>query len=214
MLSINQKINNYFAKFLTGLIKHKFIASIVLIVVIGSSYFGYTKIFNNNNAIRYVLVQAQKGALIVSVSGSGQVSATNQVDIKSKAGGDIACINVQDGQEIKVGALIAPNSAIKQRGEMNFVEMPQGSDLDIAMTARKTSNMIGIIFKNSLIRQSIKIGISNDEFTEILSGIKEGDLIVTRIIQSTSAKPQAQQQSSGLKIPGINTGGGGGFRRN
>ncbi|MBU2578741.1 efflux RND transporter periplasmic adaptor subunit [Patescibacteria group bacterium] len=107
MLSINQKINNYFAKFLTGLIKHKFIASIVLIVVIGSSYFGYTKIFNNNNAIRYVLVQAQKGALIVSVSGSGQVSATNQVDIKSKAGGDIACINVQDGQEIKVGALIA-----------------------------------------------------------------------------------------------------------
>lgn len=63
---------------------------------------------------------------------------------------------------------------------------------------------------NSPLRQSIEVGIANDEFTEIVSGLKEGDVIIIKTIQSTSVKTtQAQQQSGGLKIPGINTGNSG-----
>jgi len=62
----------------------------------------------------------------------------------------------------------------------------------------------------------VEVGLSNDEFTEIVSGLKEGDLIVTRTIQPSTGttQTQTQQQLGGLRIPGLPTGGtgGGGLR--
>lgn len=118
--------------------------------------------------------------------------------------------------ETKSDILLVPNSAIKQRGEINYVEMPQNSDLIAATDKNKNGAKIaGIILKNSLRRQQIEVEISNDEFTEIISGLKQGDVIITRTIQTIPSKisSQTQQQSNGLKIPGINTGTTGGFKR-
>jgi HlyD family secretion protein len=95
------------SKLLAQLIKHKFTAGILLLVIAGGGYFGYTKIFSNDGAIRYATAQVQKGTLIVSISGSGQVSVSNQVDIKPKASGDIVYVGVKNGQEVKAGTLIA-----------------------------------------------------------------------------------------------------------
>jgi len=53
----------------------------------------------------------EKGTLITTISGSGQVSASNQVDIKTKASGDVTSFNVIKGQEIKAGAKIATLNA-------------------------------------------------------------------------------------------------------
>lgn len=89
------------------IIKHKFIAGIILLALIAGGYWGYTKIFGVDAAARYVSARVQKGALIVSISGSGQVSASNQMDIKPKVSGDVAYVGVKNGQEIKAGALIA-----------------------------------------------------------------------------------------------------------
>ncbi len=83
------------------------ISGAVALVLIVVGYYGYTKIFNSTSTVRYVSAQVQKGTLIVSVSGSGQVSASNQVDIKPKASGDVVYIGVKNGQEVKAGALIA-----------------------------------------------------------------------------------------------------------
>jgi len=96
-----------FSKLLAQLIKHKFIAGIFLLLVAAGGYWGYTKIFNNDGTVRYAVAQVQKGTLIVSISGSGQVSVSNQVDIKPKASGDIVYVGVKNGQEVKAGTLIA-----------------------------------------------------------------------------------------------------------
>jgi len=53
------------------------------------------------------MAAVEKGTLIVSVSGSGQVSALDQIDIKSTVSGEIAYIDVKNGQEVKAGTLIA-----------------------------------------------------------------------------------------------------------
>lgn len=69
------------------------ITGIIVFLVAGGGYFGYTKIFGNNNAVSYATAKVQKGTLIVSITGSGQVSASNQVDIKPKAAGkDISAL--------------------------------------------------------------------------------------------------------------------------
>jgi len=45
--------------------------------------------------------------LISSISGTGQVSASNQVEINPKVSGDLVSVNVKVGQTVKQGDLIA-----------------------------------------------------------------------------------------------------------
>jgi len=107
--------------------------------------------------------------------------------------------------EAKTDVLLVPNAAIKSEGEVNYVEMPAEND-----TALAKANPNGAVLKNPLRRQTVEIGLTNDEFTEIKSGLKEGDVVITRTIQPT--KTTQTQQNSSLRIPGLNTGGGGGVR--
>src|SRR3989344_3330046 len=111
--------------------------------------------------------------------------------------------------EAKPNVLFVPNSAVKSQGGTSYVEIVDGDDRSIALAANTT----GAILKNSPRRQPVEIGTASDEFTEIMSGLKEGDVIVTRTIQPTATQP-TQQQSGGLRIPGLPGGGtgGGGFR--
>jgi len=124
-------------------------------------------------------------------------------DERVKPGMSVSAVIVT---EVKPDVLLVPNSAIKSQGEMSYVEMPAESDVALA-----TANPNGVVFKNPLRRQPVEIGLANDEFTEITDGLKEGDIIVTRTIQPTATQT-TQQQSGGLRIPGLNTGGGGGVR--
>lgn len=111
--------------------------------------------------------------------------------------------------EAKPDVLLVPNSAVKSQGGVSYVEVPDESDRSVA-----TANVSGAVFQNPTRQQQIEIGTANDEFTEIISGLNEGDLVVTRTIQPTAAQAApAGQQNSSLRIPGLNTGGGGGGAR-
>lgn len=95
------------ADFIKKILRRKILAGIIALTLIVGGYFVYKKIFGTGNAIRYITAQVHKGTLIVSISGSGQVSASNQVDLKPKASGDIIYVGVKNGQEVEVGTLIA-----------------------------------------------------------------------------------------------------------
>jgi len=86
--------------------QHKFITTVIIIIIVLGSYFGYKALKGNGQETRYVLAAVEKGTLITSVSGSGQVSAMNQIDIKSKVSGDVIYINAKSGQEVKTGTLL------------------------------------------------------------------------------------------------------------
>lgn len=89
------------------MLQHKFLTTIILLLLATGGYFGYTKFFSANDVVRYVTARVQKGAIIVSISGSGQVSASNQTDIKPKVSGDIVLVAIKNNQEVKAGTLIA-----------------------------------------------------------------------------------------------------------
>lgn len=93
---------------LFGQIKnHKFAAGAIFLIIVGIGYWGYTKIFSGDDAVRYMSAQVEKGTLIVSITGSGQVSAANQVDIKPKASGEITALYIKLGQEVDAGTVLA-----------------------------------------------------------------------------------------------------------
>ena len=94
------------AKLFKQILRKKLIAGISLILIVAGGYFGYQSLIKKNDETRYVTAAVEKGTLIVSIPGSGQVSASDQIDIKPKVSGDVVYVGVKNGQEVKAGALL------------------------------------------------------------------------------------------------------------
>jgi glutamine amidotransferase-like uncharacterized protein len=77
-------MTNFLNKIKLYVFAHKITTFVVLVLFVGVCYFGYTKFKNTNVVLRYVTSKVEKGTIIATISGSGQVSASNQVDIKPK----------------------------------------------------------------------------------------------------------------------------------
>ena len=86
---------------------HKLIAVVAAVLLVFSGYWVFGKLTSAEGETRYILGTVRKGTIVVSTSGSGQVSASNQVDIKPKASGEVIYVGVKSGQEVKAGTLIA-----------------------------------------------------------------------------------------------------------
>lgn len=87
---------------------HKIIALILIIAIVYGGYYGYNKIWGGTAAVtKYVIGSVEKGTLTTSVSGTGQISASNQIDIKPKVSGDIVSLSVTQGQTVKTNDIIA-----------------------------------------------------------------------------------------------------------
>ena len=104
---LNKKIENTINTIKLYLTAHKIISVIVLITLLGGGYWSYKKFTNTDSDIRYITAKVAKGTIIVSISGSGQVSSLNQIDIKAKASGDVIYLPVKDGQRIGGWGLLA-----------------------------------------------------------------------------------------------------------
>jgi RND family efflux transporter MFP subunit len=81
----------------------KIIIGILFVLIIGGGYFYFIKVSKNKNQTRYVLTKVERGTILVSVSGSGQISAEDQRDIKPKVAGEISKIFVEKNREVKAG---------------------------------------------------------------------------------------------------------------
>lgn len=103
--------------------------------------------------------------------------------------------------EMKQDVLLVPNSAVKSSGDINYVEMPNEE-----ITASATGAN-GITLTTAPRQQQIQIGLANDSYTEVTSGLKEGDKVIAQTITSTSATSTNSSGSNSLRIPGV-----GGFR--
>ena len=93
-------------KKITGLIvRHKVKIFIFLIVAVGGAYY-YYKSKGSTEETRYILSKAEKGAIIVSVTGSGQMSASDEIELKPKVSAQIKEVRVKTGQKVKAGDIL------------------------------------------------------------------------------------------------------------
>lgn len=104
--------------------------------------------------------------------------------------------------------LTIPNSAVKTQGANSFVEVVNTSGL----SQEAITDAFGVVLTEQPKRQQVQIGLSNDDVTEIISGLKEGDVVVVSTFsatkQSGSANPSSTQPA--IRIPGLPGGSGGG----
>ena len=88
-------------------LRKKWIIAVVISVLGVGAYLVYAKRKNAPTPTRYITANVERGTLVVSVSGSGQVSTMDQADVKPKVAGDAVSVNVREGQKVANGGILA-----------------------------------------------------------------------------------------------------------
>jgi HlyD family secretion protein len=119
-------------------------------------------------------------------------------------------ISFKDNPQVKIGmtvnadividskkdVLVVPNSAIKTMGNRKYVEIPDEKE---NLNSRE-SRSVALEYPPKMV--FIKTGLSDDKNTEILEGLKDGDLIILRKISGSNNSNQfsqnQQQNQQGL----------------
>ncbi len=144
--------------------KHKVATVLIAAVVLGVVYTGYKKIAGNNGVVQYAVAEVQKGTVVVSVSGSGQVSASNQLDLKPKVSGDVVFLGVKEGQEVKSGNLLVQLDAQDaQKAVRDAQANLENAQLALDKLTQPADKLSLIQAENSLARaQDSKVSATDD----------------------------------------------------
>jgi HlyD family secretion protein len=94
-------MKNIFLKILKS--KKFYFALIILLII---SYFVYPRIFKKES-VRYVLGEVQRGNLEIKVSGTGEIVPIEEINVKSKVGGEVTFLNVKEGDNVYQGQILA-----------------------------------------------------------------------------------------------------------
>ncbi len=88
----------------------------------------------------YVLAKVEKGTIMSTVSGSGQVSSSHQIDLTPKASGDVVVVNVKTGQQVKEGTVLV---RLDGSDAQKTVRDAQLSLQTAEISLQKTQNSLG-----------------------------------------------------------------------
>ena len=86
---------------------HRIVATIIILTLLYGGNWVFQGLTDTSGETRYVVARAATSTIIATVSGSGQVSTLDQIDIKSKASGDVISVLVSAGDTVKTGQVIA-----------------------------------------------------------------------------------------------------------
>lgn len=153
--------------------KRKILSALIIFVMVLVGYFGYEKLRGNGESTRYVTSAAMKGTLISSVSGSGQVSSLNQIDIKSKNSGTIVYLGAQKGQSVKAGALIAQIDLIDAQKSVRDAQANlEAAKISLAKL-QQPANELSILQAQSALEQAKenKVNIEEDLVKSYADGL-------------------------------------------
>ncbi len=112
-------------------LRHKIISAIIVLVLIFVGYKIYASLTNTSGQTHYVIAAVEKGTIIKNVSGTGQVSANSQVELKPKASGEIIYLGAKTGDYVNAGQLImqidSRNAVVDlQNAKLNLQKMIEG----------------------------------------------------------------------------------------
>ncbi|MFA6227420.1 MAG: HlyD family efflux transporter periplasmic adaptor subunit [Candidatus Paceibacterota bacterium] len=110
---MSNKIFIFFSGMKNFIKDHHIWSIIIAVVIIGGGYYAYGKFFPTASTIQYTYGRVIRGDLIVSVTGSGQVSTLSKISIKptttgqTQTLGQIISVKVKNGDTVKAGQVVA-----------------------------------------------------------------------------------------------------------
>jgi len=169
--------------------EHRWTSFFILVVVFALGFLGVKAFMGTDGETRYVTALVEKGTLVASITGSGQVSASNQVDLKPKVAGDVVYVGVQNGQEVRIGALVAQLDARDAQRAVRDAEVNLlSAKLSLEKLQKPADNLAFIQAENSLSRAK---QVKQDAEDNLKRGYADGFNTVANVF---------------IDIPGIMTG--------
>jgi len=101
------QISSWFTALKNYFIAHKGIATIIALVVLGGGYYTYGVFTAPSTATRYVTMTIATSTVVATMTETGQVSASSNIDVQSKSSGEILSLLVTAGQHVGAGAALA-----------------------------------------------------------------------------------------------------------
>ena len=89
-----------------------------LVILAGLGWYGYQKMQPKNEAT-FITEEVKRGKIAQTVSATGEISATNLVDLGAQVSGQIKKMHVKIGDVVKEGDLIAEIDNVTQVNEVN-----------------------------------------------------------------------------------------------
>jgi len=173
--------------------------SMLILVIVMTAIILILKFLSTDAAeTRYVLTAVKKGALITSISGSGQISATDQVNVNAKTSGEVLSVSVKAGQEVKKGTILAridATDALKavrdaeinlQNAQLSLQKLQKPAD---ALSMLQSENALTNAFQSKEKAESDLQKTYDDAFTSISNTFLQLPAVMTgleNIINGTS----------------------------
>ena len=100
-------MKNIFIKARTFAITHKKTSVAIGVVFLIVLYFVYKALTSTTGETTYTLGSVERGTIVSSITGSGQVSVDRTLEVKPEGSGNIVYVGVKEGQTVRAGDLIA-----------------------------------------------------------------------------------------------------------
>jgi multidrug efflux pump subunit AcrA (membrane-fusion protein) len=110
--------------FLSKILKNKLYLLLLIIFLLSAGYFIYKNYFTATQKTTYDLVRVERGDIITSISGSGQIISETQIDTKAESSGKITSIRVKAGDKVTRGEILA---TLDQRNALTSLRQARNS---------------------------------------------------------------------------------------
>ena len=156
-------------KLFSFLRSHKKISITLILVLIGGTYYINGKFSEPIDSVRYVTAKVEKGLLLNTVSGFGQVSASDQIDITPKTSGDIVSVNAVNGQTVKTGTLLIKLDTTDATLALNDAETDlETAQLELANLLEPLDKLDLLQGENSITSAQRNLDTAKEDYEQIL----------------------------------------------
>jgi HlyD family secretion protein len=144
------------------ILKRKKLVIFIVIILIAGGYYYYTTTQANKTSVSYITGTVEKGTISVTVTGSGQVSDLNKVDLKPLGSGEVTDIKVKNGDLVKADQVIATldqrsndrslqqASASLSSAQASFSKVLAGTTASDIKASQNSLNQSQLSYNNSL----------------------------------------------------------------
>ncbi|MFZ2975360.1 MAG: efflux RND transporter periplasmic adaptor subunit [Candidatus Moraniibacteriota bacterium] len=108
-----------------------------------------------------------------------------------------------DSLDERIKPAMSVSASIITDAAQDVLMVPNG-----AIKAQNGSSYVQFLTNGNPKQVPVEIGLSNNTDTQIISGVKEGDNVITQTIKSSTTSTTSGSSTSSLRVPGLGGGGG------
>ena len=161
-----------------------------LVILAGLGWYGYQKMQPKNEAT-FITEEVKRGKIAQTVSATGEISATNLVDVGAQVSGQIKKMHVKIGDVVKEGDLIAEIDNVTQVNEVNtrkaqlqtYQAQLESAQVALKIAQRKYSRYKSLVSADAVSKEEFEatedsLATNRAKIKELQSSIRQTQIAI------------------------------------